>query len=122
MHGLWIFLTSAEFAFARNFFYTLCGATALYLFSLAKGFKGSTPVLRRLLPSRSDVFYDRLDFFVVIVFGSIIGSVFFVPSNPPQALAAGFGWIAAVNVLSSPGQPHRGPQTADGGSDVGDPK
>ena len=56
-------LAGVEFAPVRNFFYTVCGATALYLFSLSKGFRGSTPVLRKLMPDHSTVFYDRIDFF-----------------------------------------------------------
>jgi hypothetical protein len=105
MEPRWLLLlTGPEFAQIRNFFLTLCGSTSLYMFSLSKGFQGSTPVLKRLLPGKRLVFYDRLDFIIVIVLGSIIGTVFFVPTTPAQALAAGFGWITAVNVLSHPGQ------------------
>jgi hypothetical protein len=124
MHGYkWImFLMGPEFSPVRNYFFTMCGATALYLFSLTKGFRGSTPVLRRLLPSRSDVFYDRVDFVVVIVLGSVIGTVFFVPSNATQALSAGFGWIAAVNVLSSPSPQHQPIAAMNDVQPMGDPR
>jgi hypothetical protein len=105
METSWLLLlTGPQFAPIRNFFFTLCGSTSLYMFSLSKGFQGSGPVLKRLFPGRRPVFYDRMDFIIVIVFGSIIGTVFFVPATPPQALAAGFGWITAVNVLSHPSQ------------------
>ena len=98
----WVaYLAGPQFAPVRQFVITLAAATALYLFSLAKGFTGSTARLKALFPGRSDVFYDRVDFFVVIVFGSVIGTVFFDPKTSPQALAAGFSWIGAVNVLSA---------------------
>lgn len=107
-----VLLTGPQFAPIRNFFFTLCGSTSLYMFSLSKGFQGSTPVLKRLFPGNRVVFYDRLDFIIVIVLGSIIGTVFFVPTTPAQALAAGFGWITAVNVLSHPGQRVSQPDTS----------
>lgn len=91
-----------NFASLRLFLCTMCGALALYLFSLTKGFQGSVPVLKKLLPGHEDVFYNRIDFVIVIVLGSIIGTLFFVPSNPPQALAAGFGWVSGVNILTAP--------------------
>lgn len=100
------YLFGDEFAPIRWFILTVCGSTSLYLFSLSKGFQGSLPRLRHLVPGRSNVFYDRLDFLIVVLLGSIIGTVFFGPTNNLQALAAGFGWISAVNVLSSP---KRGP-------------
>jgi uncharacterized membrane protein YbjE (DUF340 family) len=95
------YLLSPELLQERLFLLTLCGAIALYLFSLSKGFQGSVPVLRKLFPGRRDAFYDRLDFVIVIFLGSIIGTVFFVPTNSAQALAAGFGWISAVNILTA---------------------
>jgi hypothetical protein len=105
-HGWLDILAGPEFEGVRNYFFTMCGATSLYLFSLSKGFNGSTPVLKRLFPDRKEVFYDRVDFIVVIVLGSIIGYVFFHPNTPPQSLAAGFGWIAAVNALGTPNTVH----------------
>jgi uncharacterized membrane protein YbjE (DUF340 family) len=105
------FVLGPDCAPIRYFLYTVCGATCLYLFSLSKGFEGSVPVLRRLLPNRPSVFYDRVDFLIVIVLGSIVGTVFFVPVTPAQALAAGFGWVSAVNVLSA------SPRTAATGAD-----
>jgi hypothetical protein len=86
----------------ENFSLALCGSTALYLFSLSKGFTGAAPKLKQLFPGKQPVFYNRLDFIIVIVLGSVIGIVFFQPQTPTQALAAGFGWISAVNVLSQP--------------------
>jgi uncharacterized membrane protein YbjE (DUF340 family) len=99
LRDVFLYLASAECTPIRLFLLTLCGSTALYLFSLSRGFRGSSPVLKKLMPGHRDHYYDRVDFVVMIVFGSIIGTVFFVPTTATQALAAGFGWISAVNVL-----------------------
>jgi hypothetical protein len=80
---------------------TLFGSTAMYVFSLSKGFHGSVDFLRKMFPDHSQLFYDRIDFFVVIFAGSVIGTIFFSPTNTLQALAAGFGWVGAINVLMS---------------------
>jgi hypothetical protein len=84
-----------------NYLVTLFGAIAMFLFSLAKGFEGSKPALKRLLPGKLEVLYDRLDFILIVRSGSIIGTIFFRPGNPLQALSAGFGWTSAVNILAS---------------------
>lgn len=80
---------------------TLLGATATYIFSLNKGFEGATCFLKKMFPGRVKVFYDRLDFFLVIFVGSGIGFILFSPTTNPQALMAGLGWVSAVNVLLS---------------------
>ena len=78
---------------------TLFGATAMYVFSLHKGFQGAVDFLKRFFPGRAQVFYDRVDFVIVIFAGSLIGTIAFAPTNTLQALAAGFGWVGAINVL-----------------------
>jgi hypothetical protein len=78
---------------------TLLGALCMYLFSFNKGFNGAAPKLRKLFPGRTEVFYERWDFILVVVLGSVIGSIFFGPRDSVHALAAGFGWVGAVNVL-----------------------
>ena len=92
---------------ALLFVTTLFGSASMYAFSLNKGFEGALPFLKRVLPGRSTVFYHRSDFFVVVVAGSVIGTIFFQPLSPLQALAAGFGWVGALNVLVK-----KGPQQA----------
>jgi|SRR5690349_2216902 len=83
---------------------TLFGAVAMYIFSLQKGFEGAGPFLKKVLPDRSPVFYDRLDFILVTLTGSFIGWIVFAPTSSFQALAAGFGWVGAINVLISQGE------------------
>ena len=88
-----------------NFFATLFGSVAMYMFSLYKGFEGTTPALKKLLPNRPQVYYDRLDFVAVVITGSIIGTIFFQPKNALQGLSAGFGWVGALSVLTNPKDP-----------------
>jgi hypothetical protein len=83
------------------FIVTLFAATVAYLFSVQGKLKSSVPALQKLLPSRSDAFYNRLDLLLVIIGGSVIGFVFFNPTTARQALSAGMGWVGAVNILSS---------------------
>jgi hypothetical protein len=82
---------------------TLFGSSAMYAFSLNKGFEGAIIFLKKAFPGRNEAFYSRMDFFVVSISGSIIGTIFFGPTNNLQALAAGFGWVGTVNVLLSQG-------------------
>jgi len=90
---------SPQFVVILNYLTTLFGATSMYIFALNKGFDGAVPFLRRILPERSEALYHRLDFVIVIFAGSVIGSISFSPHNSLQALAAGFGWVGAMNVM-----------------------
>lgn len=80
---------------------TLLGATATYIFSLNKGFEGATQFLKKMFPGKRSVFYDRLDFFLVIFVGSGLGFILFSPNTNTQALMAGLGWVSTVNILLS---------------------
>lgn len=78
---------------------TLFGAAGMYVFSSFKGFENSINFLKRIIPDKSDTFYYRSDFLLVSVSGTIIGLITFSPQSVYQALAAGFGWTGAMNVL-----------------------
>ncbi len=96
LHEIWSFANSDP---VKRFGITFFGSVVMYLFSLSKGFTGSVPALQKLMPGRTQVFYDRVDFVIVVVTGAIVGTVFFHPQDPLQALAAGLGWSSAINVL-----------------------
>lgn len=80
-------------------FTTLFGSAVMYIFSSFKGFDNSLNFLKRMLPGRSETFYYRSDFIVMTISGIIIGLITFSPQSIYQALAAGFGWAGALNVL-----------------------
>jgi hypothetical protein len=82
---------------------TLFGAIAMYVFSLNRGFEGSVAWLRKMWPNRPAVLYDRLDFVIVVLAGSLIGFISFNPRTSYEALAAGFGWVGSINVLMNRG-------------------
>ena len=90
---------SSEYHVVLYYLVTLFGATAMYVFSLNKGFDGAVGFLKKVFPGRTDSFYYRVDFLIVSFAGSIIGTIFFSPTNNLQVLAAGFGWVGTVNVL-----------------------
>lgn len=77
----------------------LLGSLLMYFFAATKGLEGTIPRLKQLLPGKDETLYYRLDFFIVIVVGPIVGLICFQPEKPLQALAAGCGWVAALNVL-----------------------
>lgn len=113
MASLFIFLQGPIGSRCVFFLVTLFGATAMYVFSLQKGFKGAGMFLRRFFPGKSEIFYDRMDFCLVVMFGSVIGTIFFAPQSSFAALAAGFGWVGATNTLLAS---HGGASVVRGGS------
>jgi hypothetical protein len=78
---------------------TLFGSAGMYMFSTYKGFDNSINFLRRMVPDRTDTFYFRFDFILMSCVGTVIGLIAFSPTEIYQALAAGFGWTGALNVL-----------------------
>ncbi|HSF94054.1 MAG TPA: hypothetical protein VLA52_03440 [Thermohalobaculum sp.] len=82
---------------------TAFGAAGMYVFSDYKGFENSKSFLKRFFPGKATVFYDRSDFFLMVASGTIIGTICFSPINYYEALAAGFGWTGAMNVLMKAG-------------------
>lgn len=78
---------------------TLFGSFIMYIFSFQKGFDGSIGVLKRLFPAKKKVFYDRVDFLVVVVSGSFVGMILFIPTSHVQAFSAGLGWVGAINMI-----------------------
>lgn len=87
--------------FIINYSTTLFGVIVMYIFSLDKGFTGASENIKKLLPNKKDVFYSRMDFILVIFIGSIVGTIFFSPDSTLEALAAGVGWVGALNVLTT---------------------
>ncbi len=93
------FLGREEFSWLPSYGLTFFATAVMYMFSLHKGFKGATEFLYKVFPDKRNVFYARVDFILVIIIGSVIGYIVFSPNTPIQSLAAGFGWIGAMNTL-----------------------
>lgn len=94
--------------FVLRYLTTLFGAAAMYVFSLNKGFEGALAWLKRVFPGHGQVFYDRLDFIIVVIAGSVIGTISFSPTGTFEALAAGFGWVGAMQILINRPEPREG--------------
>jgi hypothetical protein len=77
----------------------MLGAIITYLFASTKGLESTVPKLKQLFPGKTETFYYRLDFFLVVIIGSIVGYIFFAPTQTIQALASGCGWVGALNLL-----------------------
>jgi hypothetical protein len=86
---------------------TLFGSAAMYVFSSYKGFDNSRNFLKNILPDRAPSFYYRCDFVIMSVSGALIGLITFTPQSIYQALAAGFGWTGAMNVLLKTDPPQK---------------
>jgi hypothetical protein len=102
-------------AFAANYlphillyFTAVLGSLFTYLFAAAKGLESTVPRLKQLLPGKSDAFYVRFDFCLVVFLGSGLGLLFFSPHEHINALAAGCGWVGALNVLTQQKPPRLG--------------
>ena len=100
VHHFISWLLGSEADWLRYYFFTLCGTLTLYTFQLSKGMENSVPVIRQMFPNRSEVFYFRANFILVVALGSVVGDAFFNPKTPPQALAAGLGWFGTVTALA----------------------
>lgn len=84
---------------ASRYAVTLFGATIMYAFSLHARFSGAREFIVKVAPHRSSVYYERMNAVIVIGAGSAIGFIVFAPTGLPECLAAGFGWVGALNVL-----------------------
>jgi hypothetical protein len=93
-------VTSKIFSGCLMYGAALLGAVLMYFFAAKNGLEGTIPRLQRLLPDRHEAFYFRVDFVLVILLGPIVGLICFTPTNAFQALAAGCGWVSALNVLA----------------------
>ena len=78
---------------------TLFGAVTVQIFALFKNFNGSIRFLRQFFPNRSETFYNRVNFCICTIVGSIIGFIFFSPQSHIGALVAGFGWQGAITAM-----------------------
>ena len=86
---------------------TLFGTLVMHVFQMNKGFNGSAEFLRGVFPDRSPVFYTRVDLVVVSFVGSLVGMIVFSPQSAISALAAGCGWVGALNTLIATTPPVR---------------
>ena len=68
------------------------GCAAGRVFPFQREFRGSREFLEHMFPKHRPVFYERWDFFVSCVLGSILGMLVVQPTSVHTALVTGLGW------------------------------
>jgi hypothetical protein len=75
------------------------GCAAGRVFPFQREFQGSREFLEHMFPARTLLFYDRADFFVTCIMGSILGMIIVQPARVHTALATGLGWPFIIRFL-----------------------
>ena len=87
---------------ATKIFYLIVvaiGCAAGRMFPFQREFQGSRKFLEHMFPGRTAVFYERTDFFLSCVMGSILGMFIVQPASVHTALATGLGWPFIIRFL-----------------------
>lgn len=74
------------------------GAFTTIVFELARSLPTTVRWLKKLFPKRSRDWYDRMDFFVVWVLGSLAAYFVFQPLDPRQGFLSGLGRVSAIRL------------------------
>jgi hypothetical protein len=75
------------------------GCAAGRMFPFQREFQGSREFLEHMFPGRTLLFYERTDFFVTCIMGSILGMIIVQPASVHTALATGLGWPFIIRFL-----------------------
>jgi hypothetical protein len=75
------------------------GCAAGRVFPFQREFQGSREFLEHMFPGHTQVFYERTDFFLSCIMGSILGMLIVQPTSVHTALATGLGWPFIVRFL-----------------------
>ena len=75
------------------------GCAAGRVFPFQTEFQGSREFLEHMFPGRTQLFYERADFFITCVLGSILGMIIVQPASIHTALATGLGWPFIIRFL-----------------------
>jgi hypothetical protein len=75
------------------------GCAAGRVFPFQRGFEGSREFLEHMFPGRTPLFYERTDFLLSCVMGSILGMLIVQPASVHTALATGLGWPFIIRFL-----------------------
>lgn len=79
---------------------TWMGAMFGHMLSLYDtSFKGCKSFLSRVIPGKRDVFYDRLELFLLPIIGCILAYLLLDPSNMRSATFSGLTWSGSLVAL-----------------------
>jgi hypothetical protein len=93
------------------------GCAAGRVFPFQREFQGSREFLEHMFPGHTVVYYERADFFISCVMGSILGMIIVQPTSIHTALATGLGWPFIVRFLIE-GMKNTGRPPENGGKAV----
>jgi hypothetical protein len=54
--------------------------------------------LKGMFPERSPVWYERVDFLLVWIFGTAAACFIYGPENPTQGFVAGLGFVSTIRL------------------------
>lgn len=76
---------------------TWIGALCTHLLSLYNDdFKGTIPFIKKLIPSKSEAFYIRVDFFILPIIGALLAYVLLDPTSLKSSIFAGISWSGTL--------------------------
>jgi hypothetical protein len=75
------------------------GCAAGRVFPFQREFQGSREFLEHMFPGHPTVFYERADFLLTCIMGSILGMLIVQPTTVHTALATGLGWPFIIRFL-----------------------
>jgi len=76
------------------------GTICTHLLSLYDvDFKGTIPFLKKLIPSKSEAFYFRIDFVILPIIGALLAYVLLEPTSLKSSFFAGISWSGALMAI-----------------------
>ena len=82
------------------FFWTYLSTIICHILSFYTiEFNGSKTFFNKIIPNKSNTFYERLDFVFLPLIGAIICKVIFQPETIKFAMVSGLSWTTAIDLL-----------------------
>ena len=97
---VWDYALGDSGAPLRNFLCTAFGAVLMLLFGLIKGLPSTKERVKTLYPGRSETFYERTDFVILWIAGTLLAWFLYNPTNPRQSIIAGLTWVGTLKAVS----------------------
>jgi hypothetical protein len=114
------FAAALQSRMVTKFFYLIIvgiGCAAGRVFPFQSEFQGSRDFLKHMFPGRTALFYERTDFLLTCILGSMLGMLIVQPTSVHTALATGLGWPFIVRFLVE-GMKNTGRPPGNGGKAV----
>jgi hypothetical protein len=90
----------------------IAGAFSTVILELKKPTPTAVAWLKRMFVDRSDSWYERVDFMIVWICGSLAGYFLYNPKDAQQAFMAGIGFVSLLRVAAGKFEPKQAPTRA----------